>query len=299
MKTYPFEYPLLLDGGFGRELQARGESIAAPLWSANVYYSRPEIVKEIHLDFIHAGAEIITTNTYAITEYYLKKAGKQGEQHQLLHAAYDFAHQARQCVVVDYPIYIAASIPPLSESYRADLVANVAKLEAEYTMLIDTAVKNNVDILLAETLSHSVEAKVIAKIAKQCKLPLWISFTVNAAGNLRSGESLQTVATQILDMGVHAVLVNCATLPNLNKSIEILQALSQKKPFTFGVYGNRFNEIPTNFALENGLNTINTVLSKKDYVHAVKTWLDKGASIIGGCCGIGPEYITEIKNNLQ
>ncbi|GAB7021995.1 homocysteine S-methyltransferase family protein [Salidesulfovibrio brasiliensis] len=287
---------ILLDGGTGRELEKQGASIDPPLWSANAFYSNPDIVKEVHKSFINAGASVITTNTYALTRYHLSNAEKQGDQVALLDMAYSQARQAR--AETHDGVRIAASIPPLSESYRADLVPDNTALEKEYELLIDRAIHNQADILLGETLSHAREARMIAKIAQKTTIPLWISFTVNESGNLRSGESLEETATELLDLGVKVLLANCSTMQNIHKSMSIYQALATAFDFQYGAYGNRYNEIREDYKLELKSTELKEDLSPALYTDAARLWVEKGATIVGGCCGIGPDYIRHISQNL-
>lgn len=288
---------IILDGGTGREIEAQGASIAPPLWSANVFYTNPDIVKKVHQSFIAAGANVITTNTYAIVQYHLKNANKSEDQLKLLDLAYQQAHVARDETKTS--VQIAASLPPLSESYRADMVTDDEILEQEYTLLIDQAIKHQVDILLGETLSQAKEARIIAKIAQKTDIPLWISFTVNETGNLRSGESLRNVAKELLHLGVKALLVNCSTIQNIHASIDIYQKLGQELTFQYGAYGNRYNEIRKDYKLALKSTAINEEISPAQYTDAVTSWIEKGASIVGGCCGIGPEYIKHITARIK
>jgi S-methylmethionine-dependent homocysteine/selenocysteine methylase len=287
---------IILDGGTGRELEKQGASIDPPLWSANAFFSDPDIIKKVHKSFIDAGASVITTNTYALTRYHLSNADKLDDQIKLLDMAYNQARQAR--AETHDGIQIAASIPPLSESYRADLVPDDIAMKDEYELLIDRAIHNNTDILLGETLSQAREARMIAKIAQKTTIPLWISFTVDESGNLRSGESLKETATELLNLGVKALLVNCSTMQNIHNSMSIYQALAASSDFQYGAYGNRYNEIRKDYELKLKSTTLKEDLSPEMYTEAAKSWVEKGATIVGGCCGIGPEYIRHICQNL-
>mgnify|MGYP006286493187 CR=1 FL=1 len=288
---------IILDGGTGRELEVQGASIDPPLWSANAFYSDPGIVKKVHQSFIAAGADVITANTYAITQYHLKNGNKSDDQLKLLDLAYEQAREARD--EMNPSVRIAACFPPLSESYRADLVQDDEALEQEYALLIDQAIKHRVDILLGETLSQAKEARMIARLAKKSDIPLWISFTVNETGNLRSGESLRDVAKELLQHGVAALLVNCSTMQNIHASIDIYQKLGQEVTFQYGAYGNRYNEIRKDYKLALKSTVINEEISPAQYTDAVKSWIEKGASIVGGCCGIGPDYIKHLQQNIR
>ena len=287
---------IILDGGTGRELEMQGASIDPPLWSANAFYSDPDIIKNVHTSFINAGSSVITTNTYALTRYHLSNADKLEDQVKLLDMAYIQARQARE--ETHDGIRIAASLPPLSESYRADLVPDDTALEDEYELLVDRAIHNQADILLGETLSQAREARMIAEIAQKTTIPLWISFTVDESGNLRSGESLKETATELLNLGVKALLVNCSTMQNIHESMSIYQSLATSCDFQYGAYGNRYNEIRKDYKLELKSTALKEDLSPELYTDAVKLWIEKGATIVGGCCGIGPEYIHHICQNV-
>ena len=172
-------------------------------------------------------------------------------------------------------------------------------LEQEYTLLIDQAIKHQVDILLGETLSQAREARIIAKIAQKTDIPLWISFTVDETGNLRSGESLREVAKELLDEGVETLLVNCSTIQNVQSSIDIYQKLRQEFTFQYGAYANRYDEIRKDYKLALKSTAVNEDISPSQYTDAVQSWIEKGATIVGGCCGIGPEYIRHMKQNIH
>lgn len=238
---------IILDGGTGRELEAQGASIDPPLWSANAFYTDPDIVKKVHKSFIAAGAMVITANTYTITQYHLRHANKLNDQLKLLELAYEKARQAVN--ETNSSVRIAASLPPLTESYRADLVLDDELLEQEYTLLIKQAVKHRVDILLGETLSRAKEAEIIARIAQKANIPLWISFTVNETGNLRSGENLRDVAKELLlNYGVKTLLVNCSTMQNIHFSIDIFKNWDRN---------SLFNMVPTAIAITKSEKIIN------------------------------------------
>jgi S-methylmethionine-dependent homocysteine/selenocysteine methylase len=253
-------------------------------------------VKKVHASFIASGAEVIIANTYAITQYHLKNGNRSEDQLPLLDLAYKEARQARD--ETNSSVRIAASLPPLSESYRADLVPDDQMLEQEYRLLIDQAIQHKADILLGETLSQAKEARIIATLAQKRDIPLWISFTVNETGNLRSGESLREAAKELLMRGVKVLLVNCSTIKNINSSIDIYQELGKEFTFQYGAYANRYNEIRKDYTLSLKSTRVDEDISPGQYTEAVLSWIKKGATIVGGCCGIGPEYISHMKQHI-
>lgn len=283
----------ILDGGFGRELQARGVSIDTPLWSAWAFYYAPDIIEEIHRDFVDAGANIITSNTYALTRHHLEKVNKLGEHELLLDQAYQIIQKS---VDGSKNARIAASLPPLVESYRPDLVKDITEMDEEYSFLVKKAVEYEVDIILGETLATIKEAESVLKHAAAYKIPVWISFTVNEDGNLRSGECLKNAASVAIEKGAEAVLVNCSSVSSVDKSMALLSEVSKKTPLRYGAYPNRFHEIRLDFTLASGLNTIDQGVSIDDFVDYSQKWVDEGAAIIGGCCGMGVDFIKALSD---
>lgn len=290
------DMPILLDGGFGRELERNGISIQAPLWSANAFYDSPQTIKKIHKDFINAGSDIISTNTYALTEYTLSKAGKLKDYEKLLNKAYSLANEAIKESDSENTL-IAASIPPLTESYNHEMVEE-DKLNQEYSKLINIAVQNKSDLILAETLTTIAEAKSVLSIANSFKIPIWISFSVNEDGNLRSGESLEKATNIALDLEADGVLVNCSHSDDITKSTLIFEHLNKTRQFIYGAYANRFTPVREGFKLSEGLNTLDDQITSPSYSNYVKKWLEHGAKVVGGCCGIGCDFIQDIKDNV-
>jgi S-methylmethionine-dependent homocysteine/selenocysteine methylase len=286
---------ILLDGGFGRELERNNISIEAPLWSANAFYDSPETIKKIHKDFIKAGSSIITTNTYALTNYILTQAGKESDQERLLDQAYELAHEAREESGMD--VQVAASLPPLGESYRHDLVKKDQLLD-EYKLLVKHAKKNNADILLGETLTTIAEAEAVLEASKGSEIPVWISFSVEESGNLRSGESLKDAANRALDLGAKAILVNCSHSEDISRSMRMFEEMQEDREFLYGGYANRFTPVRKDFKLDEGLNTIDDQITIPSYCNYVDSWIEHGASIVGGCCGIGADFISEIHEHI-
>lgn len=286
----------LIDGGMGRALHERGVSLDAPLWSARAFLGDPDVIMQAHLDYIQAGARVITSNSYALTDYYLSRAGLLHRKQQLLELAYKLADEARLASGRS-DVQIAASIPPLNESYRPDLV-NQDQLDQEYPQLIESAIANGADILLAETISSISEAESILNHADVREIPLWISFTVSEDGNLRSGEEISSGAALCRERGVDAVLLNCSTPSAIGKAMNLLARELVNTSVRFGGYANRFKEVSEDFTLEGGLNELDSGLSCSSYQDSVSSWIAQGATIVGGCCGIGPEYIQTLSENF-
>jgi S-methylmethionine-dependent homocysteine/selenocysteine methylase len=127
---------------------------------------------------------------------------------------------------------------------------------------------------------------------------MWMSYSVNEAGNLRSGESLEKATYMCLEQERKTVLVNCSDYKSITKAIEKFYGLSQTGNFTYGGYANRFHQIREDFMLAHGRNLLDETVSIQEYGDEVKHWIDLGAQIVGGCCGIGVEYIQYLAETI-
>lgn len=284
---------ILLDGGMGQELANRGAKTQYGLWAVAALYEHPTMVQGVHEDYIRAGADVITTNTYATTRTRLKHVGQEDRFAELVRIAGTLAVQAREKTQAEH-VKIAASLPPLEGSYISHFKLDFEGLVAEYRELMDL-LEPSVDIYLAETLSTSQEARAVLTAAQGKNKPVWISWTLqdHASSTLRGQESIQQAIDSIRDFSVDAILINCCTPDSIETALPTLQASA----ILFGAYANGFVEIPTDWAHLDSVKQLETRtdLSPNHYAQHVKTWLKSGASIVGGCCEVGPQHIATLR----
>lgn len=282
---------LLLDGGMGRELRARGVPILDTIWSANGLIVAPDMVLQIHRDYIAAGADVITTNTYGIIRHELAKEGIESRFAELNVQACDLARQARE--TAGRPVLIAGSLPPLHGSYRPDLVRprdEIEPLYREQAMLLAPYV----DLLLCETMSSAAEAVAAASGAAAAGLPVWVSFTLedNGSGRLRSGETVTAAIAALEGLPVSGVLANCCPPESIAAAMPELAASGQPR---VGGYANTFVPVPVGWTLDGGGESDGLIPTRDDldpraYGDHAQTWLNLGATVVGGCCGTGPAH---------
>lgn len=284
----------ILDGGFGRELARRGAPFRQPEWSALALTEAPDIVKQVHLDFIQAGAEVITTNNYAVVPFHIGEQHFENEVTSLVNVAVTQAKKAVEESGKD--VRIAGCLPPLFGSYRADLFKE-AEAKTLATPIIET-LSPHVDFWLAETQSCLKEVETVHALLPKDGRDFWVSFTLQDEIQLeqpllRSGESLEQVAELIHRLGANAILFNCCQ-PEV-----VLQAIIQIKkllPETvqIGAYANAFPPQKSEATANDGLDEIRADLNPELYLSFAQQWQAAGATLIGGCCGIGPEHIAEL-----
>lgn len=291
----------LLDGGMGRELHRRGAPFKQPEWSALALTESPDMVRDIHLDFIRAGAQVITSNAYAVVPFHIGTTRFVTEGKQLAATAARLAREA--ALQSGQDIRVAGSLPPLFGSYRPDLF-NEAQA-ADIAQPLITGQMQYVDLWLAETISSIAEARFIHSMLPENNKPLWLSFTLQdehipAVPMLRSGETVHEAAIAAQELGAAAMLFNCSYPEVMQAAIHAARAVLPEIPI--GVYANAFEaeddgtaDLPANEDLSN----IRADNQPEDYLAWAQTWVNAGATIIGGCCGIAPEHIALLAEKLK
>jgi S-methylmethionine-dependent homocysteine/selenocysteine methylase len=279
---------VLLDGGMGRELGFRGVEISQLIWSAQGLLDAPEVVRDIHADYIAAGADIITTNTYCTLRSHLDKAGAGNRYEELNRLAGQLAVDARDAA--SRPALIAGSLAPMFESYRPDMVLPTAESEPVYREQAEI-LADYVDLFICETMSKSDEAVAAARAGAATGKPVWVSFNLHPTklGHLRSGESIAEAVAALEGVPVSGFLANCC-MPELIDAG--MPELVQTGAAYVGGYANTFLPTPDDWSLEeNDLHNLRDDLEPPAYLGFVESWLAKGATVVGGCCGTRPAHI--------
>jgi S-methylmethionine-dependent homocysteine/selenocysteine methylase len=294
---------LILDGGMGRELQRQGAPFRQPEWSALAMIEAPEMVESVHQAFIENGSQVITTNSYALVPFHI---GEKRFQEQGLSLAESAGKVARQAVEKSAAqVQVAGSIPPLFGSYRPDLF-DPARVTELATPLIQ-GLAPHVDFWLAETQSLIAETCAIKalldKLLPEHKKPLLVSFTLDdteptSTPRLRSGELVRDAISAMANLNVDAILFNCCQPEFIQQALQIATTTLQKsgtEQIRLGAYANAFPPQPKDATANDGLDELRKDLDPQAYLQWAKQWQQSGASLIGGCCGIGPEHIHELK----
>ena len=282
---------IVMDGSMGNELLARRSDLVTGLWSAQYLIDAPELVKEIHLDYINAGADLIITNTYSTIPSYLSKQKAEDKMPELINLAGKLAREA----VKDSKkkVTVAGSLPPLEESYRPDLVIDKEEAVPIYETLIKELTPY-VDIFICETMSSIKEMQHVIQALQNLdnEKPVWISWSLkeDKKNQLRSGESIKEAFIASASIKPEAYLFNCTDPFAITEGLKQLKELTQKP---IGGYPNVFN-VPDGWTLDNDVQVSVRDLSVEKFLEFAEEWRNLGATIIGGCCGIGPKFINAV-----
>ena len=286
----------LLDGSIGQELVHRAGDRPTPLWSTSVMMEKPGLVREVHKDYFNTGATIATTNTYAILRDRLAKAGLEDQFEHLIDLA---LIEAEAAVAAHGAGRIAASLGPLGASYRPDIFPPIEEAAPLYAELV-ALMKNRVDLFLIETVASIAHAHGAIKGCEDAGKPVWLSLTVkdDDGTQLRSDEPLVDIAPLIADLKPDAVLINCSRPEAITPALDIVKTFG----VAFGAYANGFTHIAKGFLEDSP--TVDALTARHDlgpseYADIAMGWVAQGATIVGGCCEVGPAHISELANRLR
>jgi S-methylmethionine-dependent homocysteine/selenocysteine methylase len=296
----------IIDGGMGRELQRIGAPFRQPEWSALALLNGPDFVVQAHQNFIDAGATVITTNSYACVPFHIGDACFSEHGHRLARLAGELARTAANTNGEAGEIQVAGSIPPVFGSYRPDLFDESAAAPLLET-LVD-ALMGSVDHWLIETTSSIAEADAAIRATASTgrgRLPRWVSFTlddrpgsVGRPSVLRSGESVADAVAACAE-DVEAVLFNCSQPEVMADAINQAVEAIGSAPIAIGAYGNAFDNTEPDHGANESLTSLRSDLSQDRYVAFAEQWISLGASIVGGCCGITPQHIRALSENVM
>jgi len=282
----------ILDGSIGQELVKRSPGAPTGLWSTEVLLKNPDLVRDVHADYFAAGADVATSNSYAVHRDRMVRFDIEEQFEPLLNAAVELAAAARDAHGSGL---VAGSVGPAGWSYRpsqapaeeqgAEIYAEVAKILARQA-----------DLLLFETMSSVLEAKSALLGAKSVSKPVWLSVSVDDTDGtkLRSGEAITEIIPIAREYQPDALLINCSVPEAVNQAMEVL-GNQEINPIRLGAYANGFKKITEEFVTGDTA-VVDSLEAREDldpvtYAGFCENWLASGAEIIGGCCEVGPAHI--------
>ena len=280
----------LLDGGMGQELVHRSGDAPTPLWATQVMLDHPGLVANIHRDYFDAGATIATTNTYAIHRDRLAGTGFENKFEDFITAALSEAEQSAAGRG-----RIAGSIGPLVASYRPEAHPAVEDAVPLYHEIVGLLAPS-VDLILFETVASLTHAQSCLTAAQLVGVPVWLSVTVDDEDGslLRSGENVSDLCA--IAGSADALLANCSAPEAMEAALTALKTCG--KPF--GAYANGFTQITKDFLKDKP--TVDALhsrdISPQAYADFALRWVEIGATIVGGCCEVGPPHIAELARAL-
>ena len=264
---------LYLDGGTGTVLQANGLPSGTPPEVWNI--ENPNAVTELHKSYYKAGSNIVATNTFGVN------CKKYDNYKELIAAAFDCAKKARDAF--DGDRFIALDIGPTGRLMKPLGDMDFEEAVEIFAANVREGVKCGADLILVETMNDSLETKAAVVAAKEnSDLPIFVTNVYDESAKLMTGANPLSMITMLEGLGVDAIGMNCSLGPD--KMIAIVEEFA------------RYSSTPIIVKPNAGLPKVvdgKTVFDKtaEEFSDICKILAQKGAAILGGCCGTNPEYI--------
>lgn len=283
--------PLILDGAMGSLLQQKKIKVDDNLWMSYLNINNPEIILQLHKDYIKSGADIITTNTFRTNPVAFKKANdnftKKISNKEFVKAALDIAKEARK----ENSILIAGSNPPVEDSYQIKRTISKNELINNHHQHIEWLMEFGSDFILNETQSHFDEIKIICNFCYRNNIPYVLSLFFTDELNILSGEKLRDIISYVLDYLPLAISFNCIIPSTFDKLFSSIKS----DFFLKNNWGFYLNCGSGNYTDKN----ISCGISPNEYINYVKKSIKFKPSFIGSCCGSNPNHTKKIKKIIN
>jgi S-methylmethionine-dependent homocysteine/selenocysteine methylase len=287
--------PLVLDAAMGSDLDRRGLPTTLPLWSALGLLERPDLVRQIHLENLLAGADIITTDTFRSTAHTLRKAGRDPACAAELDAlAVRLAAEAR--TEAGRPeAWVAGSIAPLEDCYLPTFETPPEIALAEHRAQAGSLAAAGVDLIMVETMPTSAEAGIALRAAVETGRPATVGFVCAMPDRgepvrLLSGETLNEAVARVSPLGPAVIFVNCSAPPVITAALRELRELTA---LPIGAYAN-VGHVDD----ERGWSPDGGITGERYAEHAAE-WIALGTRVVGGCCGTHPEHTAALRRLID
>lgn len=296
-------YPLLLDGGLSNELEKQGCDLNQKLWSAKLLESNPEAIILAHLSYLESGAQCIITSSYQATlQGFMAIGYDEASAGGLILKSVQLAEEARKRFLsmnthASKPL-IAASIGPYGayladgSEYRGDYSISDQELKDFHEPRITLLANSTTDILACETIPDFREAKVLSEILENVKKPAWVSFSCKDGKHISDGTPIDKCASFFANHPtVFAIGVNCTSPEFISALIRSIKTKSgNKKIVIYPNSGATYHAESKTWSSLSNLSSCEVM---------IKEWVNLGADIVGGCCGIGPQQINAMSKVIS
>ncbi|MCX7894779.1 MAG: homocysteine S-methyltransferase family protein, partial [Thermoanaerobaculum sp.] len=258
------------------------------LWGVGALVHDPQAVLQLHRDYVAAGCEVLTANTFRVSPYALRRFPRYPQAWELAQTAVTLARQA--AAEAPRRVRVLASMTTLEDCYRPDLAPDDLTLREAHRHTAHILAQASPDGLLLETFNSIREARIACDAARATGLPVLICFACQSGGRLLSGERAAEAAKAVTLPGVVAIGVNCTRLVDLVPALTQMAAVS---PLPLVAYANNgwYDEASPHLAAAK--------VPPEDYARCMLGCLAAGARLVGGCCGTSPEDMAALRALLD
>lgn len=280
---------ILMDGGMGTEITRRG-LISPTTWSGGPMLTHPEDVRDIHQEYIEAGAEIIITNTFSTGRDVFEREGLEDKVAEANRLGIEAAVQARRNTGSEDSVVIAASVSTMSPKEHAEVPVPYEKALETYREQFGELAKGGADVAVGEMLIRISDTLAVIDAAAELGLPVWVGLSLVPDGDglylgimdRHGGETLQDAMDAIKDKDIAAVFIMHTPVDDTGPGLEIVK---ENWSGPFGAYAHFPRSVGR--------------MDPQRYLEYAQGWNEQGARIIGGCCGTTPGHIRALKQWLS
>ena len=286
----------LLDGSMSFPMEQLGYNLKNKLWTGMALISDPDIIKNIHKDYINAGADYISTSTYQVSYDRLKNMGYQSSEiKKVFQKSVDLVKEAIKESGSKKEIKIVGSFGPFA-SYDPNASEYVGKYNSTDDEIknfhlnnINIIEETDLDIILYETIPCLREIEILSKVLSQTNKEIWISITCNENIEFRDGSSFKEACKIISQIEQITTLgINCFSPLLVEKALKELKKYSNKKTLVYPNSGEKYNPKDKYWSGKNEFNNL-----------MIKNWLSLSPDIIGGCCRVGYNNIKKMREEID
>lgn len=296
LETQPF---VVLDGAMATELEARGCNLADSLWSAKVLMENPALIRDVHLDYFRAGAQVAITASYQATpDGFAARGLDEAQSRALIGKSVELARKAREAYLSENPqagaLLVAGSVGPYGayladgSEYRGDYVRSAEVFAAFHRPRVEALLDAGADLLACETLPSFAEIKALADLlVAYPRARAWFSFTLRDSEHLSDTTPLREVVSVLANYPqIVALGINCIALENTTAALQHLQSLTALPLVVYPNSGEHYDAVSKTWHHHGeACETLAGYLPQ---------WLAAGAKLIGGCCRTTPKDIAEL-----
>ena len=278
---------VLIDGGTGTEIEARGVAMDRAAWAGLAVLDSPDVVRSVHEDYIRAGAEVVTADTFPSNRLALEPAGFGDRVEEINARAVELALQARENAS-ERPVLVAGSLSPDSARGLPDPEPDADTVLACFREQVAVQAEAGVDLFALEMIPSAHYGRPAAQAAIESGLPVWLGVTTGSEEGGR--DRAARVAALVADVAGPGVTAVTAMHSDIDAIHPALDAIEQHWDGVLGAYAHHGDWAPPNWIFKD--------ITPEAYAEAALGWVDRGVQIVGGCCGIRPAHIALLRERL-
>ena len=287
---------VLLDGGTGSEIERLGVAMNDVAWCGIAHMEQPGVVRRVHESYIRAGADVIIANTFGTAPHVLMRLGLEDQIDDINQSAVRLALEARENTGKDVCVAASMSSMPAFDHF---FIPKTDEVREGFVRQAELLAEAGAELIIAEMMREVDVAGMIISAARATGLPVWTGFSasMNDTGSLTNYESparadetvpFRPMVEDVLGMGCDAAGVMHTSVHDTGPALAELNDLWDGPMFAYAESGHF---VPPSWQFED-------IISAQGYLEYARQWIDQGVRIVGGCCGIGPEHISVLRDNM-